>query len=111
MDESRVDVFRVEDRAAALAEDGKTPMFVALDGEPAGIVAVADTIKPSARETLRRLKQMGIEAVMITGDNKRTAEAVARELGIERVFAEVLPADKARYVEQLQWEGRRGAMP
>jgi Cu2+-exporting ATPase len=110
MDEGRVDVFRVEDRAAALAEDGKTPMFVALDGEPAGIVAVADTIKPSARETLRRLKQMGIEAVMITGDNKRTAEAVARELGIERVFAEVLPADKARYVEQLQREGRRVAM-
>src|SRR3712207_7806570 len=79
-------------------------MFVAVDGEPAGIVAVADTIKPSARDTLHRLKQMGIEAVMITGDNKRTAEAVARELGIERVFAEVLPADKARYVEQLRSE-------
>src|SRR3712207_8714534 len=85
-------------------------MFVAVDGEPAGIVAVADTIKPSARDTLHRLKQMGIEAVMITGDNKKTAEAVARELGIERVFAEVLPADKARYVEQLQREGKQVAM-
>jgi Cu2+-exporting ATPase len=110
MDESGVDVFALEDRAADLGQQGKTPMFVAVDGEPGGIVAVADTIKPSARETLRRLKRMGIEAVMITGDNKRTAEAVARELGIERVFAEVLPADKARYVEQLQREGKRVAM-
>jgi Cu2+-exporting ATPase len=110
MDEGGVDVFNLEERAAALAERGKTPMFVAVDGEPAGIVAVADTIKPSARETLRRFKQMGIEAVMITGDNKRTAEAVARQLGIERVFAEVLPADKARYVEQLQREGKHVAM-
>jgi Cu2+-exporting ATPase len=110
MDENGVDIFMLEERAATLAEAGKTPMFVAVDGEPAGLVAVADTIKPSARETLRRLKNMGIEAVMITGDNKRTAEAVARELGIERVFAEVLPADKARYVEQLQREGKRMAM-
>jgi P-type Cu2+ transporter len=110
MDESRVDVFALEERAAALAEAGKTPMFVAVDGEPSGLVAVADTIKPSARETLGRLKRMGIEAVMITGDNERTAEAVARELGIERVFAEVLPADKARHVEQLQGEGKRVAM-
>jgi Cu2+-exporting ATPase len=110
MDESGVDVFALEDRVAALAEDGKTPMFVAVDGQPSGLVAVADKIKPSARETLRRLKQMNIEAFMLTGDNKRTAEAVARELGIERIFAEVLPADKARYVEQLQREGKRVAM-
>jgi Cu2+-exporting ATPase len=110
MDESGVDVFGLEERATALAERGKTPMFVAVDGEPSGLVAVADTIKPSARDTLQRFKEMGIEAVMITGDNKRTAEAVARELGIERVFAEVLPADKARYVEQLQREGKNVAM-
>jgi Cu2+-exporting ATPase len=110
MDESWVDVFKLEEKATTLAEAGKTPMFVAVDGEPAGLVAVADAIKPSARETLRRLKGMGIEAVMITGDNKRTAGAVARELGIERVFAEVLPADKARYVRQLQAEGKRVAM-
>ena len=110
LDESGIDVFALEDRATAFAEAGKTPMFVAVDGEPSGLVAVADSIKPSAPETLRRLKQMGIEAVMITGDNKRTAEAVARELGIERVFAEVLPADKARYVQQLQREGKRVAM-
>jgi P-type Cu2+ transporter len=110
MDEGGVDVFDLEDKAAALAEAGKTPMFVAVDREPSGIVAVADKIKPSARETLRRFEQMGIEAVMITGDNKRTAQAVARELGIERVFAEVLPADKARYVQQLQAEGKRVGM-
>jgi Cu2+-exporting ATPase len=110
MDENRVDVSALEEKAATLASAGKTPMFVAVDDEPAGLVAVADKIKPSARETLRRFKEMDIEAVMITGDNKRTAEAVARELGIERVFAEVLPADKARYVERLQREGKRMAM-
>jgi Cu2+-exporting ATPase len=110
MEESGVDVFGLEDRATALAEGGNTPMFVGVDGEPAGLVAVADTIKPSARDTLQRFKEMGIEAVMITGDNRRTAEAVAHELGIERVFAEVLPADKARYVEQLQREGKNVAM-
>jgi P-type E1-E2 ATPase len=94
MDESGVDVFKLDEKAAALAGAGKTPMFVAVDGEPSGLLAVADTIKPSARNTLQRLNEMGIEAVMITGDNKRTAEAVARELGIERVFSEVLPADR-----------------
>src|SRR5215212_3019481 len=110
MDDSGVDVNKVEEKSTALAGAGKTPMFVAVDGEPSGLVAVADTIKPSARETLIRLKERGIEVVMITGDNKRTAEAVARELGIERLFAEVLPADKARYVRQLQSEGKRVAM-
>ena len=110
MDESGIDAFPLDERAITLAQEGKTPMFVAVDGESAGLVAVADTIKPSARETLRRFKEMDIEAVMITGDNKRTAEAVARELGIERVFSEVLPVDKARYVEQLQREGKQVAM-
>jgi Cu2+-exporting ATPase len=110
MDDRGVDIRTLEEKAAALAGAGKTPMFVAVDGEPSGLVAVADTIKPTARDTLQRLNEMGIEAVMITGDNKKTAEAVARELGIERVFAEVLPAEKARYVEQLQREGKRVAM-
>jgi Cu2+-exporting ATPase len=110
MDESGVDVRVLEEQTAALAGAGKTPMFVALDGREAGLVAVADTIKPSARETLSRLEEMGIEAVMMTGDNWRTAEAVARELGIQRVFAEVLPTDKASYVKRLQEEGKRVAM-
>ncbi len=110
MDESGVAIRVLEEQTAALAGAGKTPMFVAVDGREAGLVAVADTIKPSARETLRRLGKIGIEAVMMTGDNRRTAEAVARELGIERVFAEVLPTDKASYVKQLQEEGKHVAM-
>ena len=85
-------------------------MYVAIDGQAAGLIAVADTIKPTSREALRRFAEMGIEAVMITGDNARTAAAVARELGIARFFAEVLPADKARHVQELQAEGKRVAM-
>jgi P-type Cu2+ transporter len=100
----------LEAQAATLAEGGKTPMFVAVDGVAAGLVAVADRIKPSALEAVRQLRGRGIEVVMVTGDNKRTAEAVARTLGIERVFAEVLPADKARHVQQLQSEGKKVAM-
>ena len=105
-----IEMGALEARAAELAEAGKTPMFVAVDGKAAGLVAVADRIKPSALEAVRQLRQRGIEIVMITGDNKRTAEAVARTLGIERVFAEVLPADKARHAQQLQSEGKRVAM-
>jgi len=85
-------------------------MFVAIDGRAAGIVAVADTIKASARRAVQRFRELDIEVAMITGDNRRTAEAVGRELGIERVFAEVLPADKARHVKELQDEGKFVAM-
>jgi Cu2+-exporting ATPase len=100
----------LEEREAPLAEAGKTPMYVAIDGQPAGLIAVADTIKPSARKLIPLLKGAGIEVAMITGDNRRTAEAVARELGIERVFAEVLPQQKAGYIRQLQDEGKKVAM-
>jgi Cu2+-exporting ATPase len=85
-------------------------MFVAVDGRAAGLVAVSDTIKPTAAETIRRLKESGVQPIMITGDNARTAQAVAQQLGIERFFAEVLPADKARHVQELQGEGNRVAM-
>ncbi len=105
-----VDVAVASKQVAALAGDGKTPMYVAVGGALAGIVAVADTIKPSARRTVRALRDEGVGVVMLTGDNERTAAAVARELGIERVFAEVLPGEKASYVEQLQAEGKRVAM-
>ena len=98
------------ERADALASLGRTPMYVAIDRKPAGIVAVADTIKPSAREAIRQFHEAGIEVVMMTGDNRRTADAVAKELEIERVFAEVLPEQKASYVKQLQSEGKRVAM-
>jgi Cu2+-exporting ATPase len=98
------------DQAERLATAGKTPMYVAVDGKPAGVVAVADTIRPSAPALIRALKEAGIEVAMMTGDNRRTAEAVAKELGIERVFAEVLPDQKAGYVRRLQGEGKRVAM-
>jgi len=110
MDERGIGLDGLADRAAALAERGNTPMYVAIDGRAAGIVAVADTVKPSARTAVDRLRDLGIEPVMMTGDNERTARAVATELRIERVFADVLPADKARYVKELQDEGRFVAM-
>jgi Cu2+-exporting ATPase len=108
--DNTIDVEALEADAARLAEGGKTPMFVAIDGQVAGLIAVADTIKPSAREAIRRFGEQGIEVVMITGDNARTAAAVARELGIERFFADVLPADKEQHVQELQREGKRVAM-
>ena len=101
---------RLVERANGLASQGRTPMYVAIDQQAAGFVAVADTIKPSAREAIRRFHDAGIEVVMMTGDNKRTAEAVANELGIDRLFSEVLPEQKASYVKQLQNEGKKVAM-
>jgi Cu2+-exporting ATPase len=94
----------------ALATEAKTPIFVAVDGQLAGLVAVADVIKPSAKQTIDQFKQQGIEPVMVTGDNERTAAAVARELGIGRFEAGVLPEHKARHVAALQQGGKRVAM-
>jgi Cu+-exporting ATPase len=96
--------------AERLEHEGKTAMFLAIDGRAAGIVAVADTLKPSSARAVQELRRMAIEVVMITGDNRRTAEAIARQLGIDRVLAEVLPQDKAAEVKRLQDEGRRVAM-
>ncbi len=110
MADRSVSVDGLEERAQELAEAGNTPMYVAIDGSAAGVVAVADTVKPSARRAVKLLQELEIEVVMMTGDNKRTAAAVAEELGIERVFAEVLPQDKAGYVKQLQDEGKFVAM-
>jgi Cu+-exporting ATPase len=95
---------------ARLAGEGKTPILVALDGLAAGIFAVADPIKATAPAAIARLKGMGIQVVMLTGDNRRTAEAVAREVGIPRVLAEVRPAHKAAEVKRLQAEGQVVAM-
>ena len=105
-----VDAKALEQRAAELAGDGKTPMYLAVDGRAAGLVAVADTIKPDSVEAIVRLKRLGIEVAMITGDNIRTAEAVARQVGVDRVLAEVLPGDKAHEVQKLQLEGKRVGM-
>ena len=104
--ESGVEEDSLAPRAGNLAQAGKTPMFVAVDGEPAGLVAVSDTIREESHEAVGRLHRMGFEVAMITGDNRRTAEAVAGELGIDRVIAEVRPEDKAAEIERLQAEGR-----
>ena len=93
-----------------LANGGKTPMYVAIDGTAAGLVAVADTVKPDSKEAIAVLKRLGIEVVMLTGDNERTAKAIAREVGVERVLAEVLPDEKAHEVQKLQLEGKTVGM-
>lgn len=93
-----------------LANEGKTPMYVAIDGKPAGLVAVADTVKPDSKIAIEALRHLGIEVVMMTGDNERTAKAIAREVGIERVLAEVLPDGKAHEVQKLQLEGKTVGM-
>lgn len=93
-----------------LENAGKTAMLVAVDGSYAGLVAVADTIKETSREAVARLRAMNIEVIMITGDNERTARAVAAEAGIERVLAEVLPEGKAEEVKRLQEQGMIVAM-
>jgi Cu+-exporting ATPase len=100
----------LEKRAEELSNEGKTPMFVAIDQNPAGIIAVADTLKENSNEAVKALHKMGIEVIMITGDNRRTAEAIARQIGIDRVLAEVLPEEKANEVKKLQAEGKKVGM-
>ena len=94
-------------RGEELAAGGKTPIFVAVDGRPAGLVAVADVVRDESKEAVERLHSLGLEVAMLTGDNRRTAEAIASELGIDRVLAEVRPEEKATEVKRLQAEGRR----
>ncbi len=98
------------ERAHDLAAQGKTPMFVAIGGQFAGIIAVADTVKPTSADAVRRLQNMGIRVAMITGDHKTTAKAIADEVGIDLVLSEVLPEDKASEVKKLQGENRLVAM-
>jgi len=110
MQERRVSLGPLEREAEALELDGKTVMFIASDGLAAGLIAVADTLKEHSADAVRILHQLGLETVMITGDNRRTAEAIGRQVGLDRVLAEVLPEDKAREVQALQERGRRVAM-
>jgi Cu+-exporting ATPase len=99
-----------EQHAESLSADGKTPMFLSIDARIAGIIAVADTLKEDSLRAVKSLYDMGIEVVMITGDNRRTGSAIARQVGIKRILAEVLPEDKAREVKKLQEEGKTVAM-
>ncbi len=110
MQEKGLPLDGLEEKAIQLSNGGKTPMFLGIDGRAAGIIAVADTLKPNSKEAIRELHRLGLEVVMLTGDNRRTAEAIAREVGINRVLAEVLPEHKAQEVKNLQEEGKVVAM-
>ena len=93
-----------------LAAQGKTPLFFLQDGRPIGVIAVADTVKPTSRAAIEGFRRLGLKVVMLTGDNKRTAEAIGKELGLTDVIAEVLPADKERQISALQMKGEKVAM-
>ncbi|MGQ7280678.1 heavy metal translocating P-type ATPase [Brevibacillus thermoruber] len=110
LDRHQIPFDQAAEAMSRLEREGKTAMLVAVDGRLAGLVAVADTIRPTSREAVQRLKAMGLEVVMMTGDNRQTAEAIARQAGIDRVIAEVLPEGKADEVKKLQQQGRRVAM-
>jgi Cu+-exporting ATPase len=105
-----IDVAPLAAEAERLENEGKTAMFVAVEGQPAGIVAVADTLKETSARAVAELKRLGLDVVMITGDNRRTAAAIVAQVGIDRLFAEVLPQDKVAEVRRLQAEGKRVAM-
>ena len=104
MDEKNISLTELEPACDRLASEGKTPMYAALDGKAAGIIAVADVLKSSSKAAIERLHKMGIEVAMITGDNRKTANAIAKQVGIDRVLAEVLPQNKSAEVRKLQDE-------
>ncbi|HEY3316660.1 MAG TPA: heavy metal translocating P-type ATPase [Bacillota bacterium] len=110
MKEAGLDPAVFEQHAGRLAGQGKTPMFMAVDGRPAAVIAVADTLKANSAKAVAELHKLGLQVIMITGDNRRTAEAIASQVGIDRVLAEVLPEDKAGEVKKLQDEGKIVAM-
>lgn len=110
MDEKSISLAGLEEASDRLAGEGKTPMYVAMNQKLSGIIAVADVVKESSEKAIRKLQSMGIEVAMITGDNRKTAEAIAKQVGIDRVLAEVLPQDKSNEVKKLQAEGKQVAM-
>jgi len=110
MNEQNIAIEQIESKMSELEKEGKTAMLMALDGEISAIIAVADTVKENSAEAIAELRKMGIDVVMITGDNKRTAEAIAKQVGITHVLAEVLPEDKANEVEKLKAQGKKVAM-
>jgi Cu+-exporting ATPase len=110
MQRENIDAGPLTDAVQRLQGEGKTAMYVAVDEHAAGVVAVADTIKEDSVEAIRVMQAMGLEVVMLTGDNERTAQAIARQVGIERVLAEVLPEDKAEHVHRLKLGGNKVGM-
>ena len=110
MKERSIDIGELRGEADRLANEGKTPMFIAINNSLEGIIAVADTVKPSSINAIKELHNMGIKVAMITGDNKKTAEAIAKQVGIDIVLSEVLPEDKANEVKKLQGKDDKVAM-
>lgn len=110
MKENSIDIGSLLEESDRLAEEGKTPMYIAINNVLEGIIAVADTVKPSSTKAIKTLHKMGIKVAMITGDNKKTADAIAKQVGIDIVLSEVLPEDKANEVKKLQGENRKVAM-
>lgn len=110
MDEQDISLVVMEESSHKLAMEGKTPMYIAIDGELSGIIAVADKVKESSKQAIQKLRKMKITVAMITGDNQKTAAAIAKQVGIDRVLAEVLPEDKSNEVKKLQKQGQIVAM-
>lgn len=110
MNESNINIKDIEDELSRLEEEGKTAMMVGIDGNISGIIAVADRIKESSKEAIEMLKEMDLDVYMITGDNERTAKAIAKQVGITNVLADVLPENKAEVVESIKGEGKKVGM-
>ncbi len=110
MQEQGVDISAAAEDFGRLSDEGKTAMFIAMEGSVAGIVAAADVIKPSSPEAVKRLREMGVEVIMLTGDNRRTAEVIRRQAGVDKAIAEVLPTGKAEHIAALKAEGKTVAM-
>jgi Cu+-exporting ATPase len=110
MEEKKVGLDGFLNKAERLSNEGKTPMFLAVEGKMAGIIAVADTLKENSKRAVEVLHQMGLEVVMLTGDNRRTAEAIAKQIGVDKVLAEILPEMKAEEVRRLQSGGKKVGM-
>ena len=105
-----VDLHDIESTMEKMENEGKTAMLIAVDGKLAGVVAVADTVKETSKEAIRRMQELGLDVIMLTGDNQHTAEAIGRRVGLTHIIAEVLPDQKSDKIQQLQAEGKKVAM-
>src|SRR5690625_7231659 len=110
MNEQRIEILDTEATMEKLELDGKTAMHIAVNNQLAGVVAVADTVKDTSKEAIARMQDLGLEVIMLTGDNQRTAEAISGQVGVSHVIAEVLPAHKSDEIENLQKQGTEVAM-
>ncbi|MFP4081494.1 MAG: heavy metal translocating P-type ATPase [Candidatus Aminicenantes bacterium] len=110
MEDRGIDIKDLEDKAARFSAEGKTPIYISIENQAVGLMAVADTLKEYSVQAVERLKKLGVEVIMLTGDNKHTASAIARKAGIDRVLSEVLPQDKVHEIKSLQSQGKRVAM-